>query len=77
MGDAIDRAQDIAMMHQEITRQQILQGMARKSSVIPVSTCSECIDCGEEINPARRQAMPEAMRCIQCQTDYERRGKQR
>ena len=32
-----------------------------------------CADCGEPIPAARRQAFPAAIRCIDCQTDYERR----
>lgn len=31
-----------------------------------------CIGCGEPIEPARRAALPSAMRCIQCQRAYER-----
>jgi len=32
-----------------------------------------CRDCGEEIEPARLQAMPGAIRCIECQKIQERR----
>jgi len=32
----------------------------------------ECIDCGEEIDPARLRAKPDAVRCIDCQTKFER-----
>jgi phage/conjugal plasmid C-4 type zinc finger TraR family protein len=45
---------------------------------------THCEDCGEEIPAARRQAVPGARRCIQCQTEadqgevrsqpYNRRG---
>lgn len=31
-----------------------------------------CIDCGNKIPPARRQAMPSAKRCLGCQTRKER-----
>lgn len=31
-----------------------------------------CIGCGEPIEPARRAALPSALRCIQCQRAYER-----
>ena len=33
-------------------------------------TC--CLDCGEEINPKRLAANPEAVRCIACQKIKER-----
>jgi phage/conjugal plasmid C-4 type zinc finger TraR family protein len=35
----------------------------------------ECRDCGEEIDEARRKAMPSAVRCVRCQGLFERRGK--
>lgn len=35
----------------------------------------DCIDCGEEIETARRAAMPSAVRCVGCQGLFERRGK--
>ena len=31
-----------------------------------------CMDCGEDIVPARLQAYPEAKRCLSCQSRYER-----
>lgn len=33
---------------------------------------SHCIDCGDEIPKARRDAAPNAMRCIDCQSIFER-----
>lgn len=36
------------------------------------SSMIECIDCGEEIEPARLKAKPDAIRCIVCQTKFER-----
>ncbi len=30
-----------------------------------------CIDCGEPISPARLAAQPGAVRCIECQRDFE------
>ncbi|WP_080966606.1 TraR/DksA family transcriptional regulator [Variovorax paradoxus] len=32
----------------------------------------DCKDCGEDIPPARRVAAPSAIRCIACQTIFER-----
>lgn len=34
----------------------------------------ECIECGDEIPAARRQALPSAERCITCQSRLERIG---
>ena len=33
-----------------------------------------CADCGKRISAARLQVKPEAMRCVACQTEYERRS---
>jgi hypothetical protein len=32
-----------------------------------------CLDCGDEIDPARIKANPAAVRCIDCQEKWERR----
>lgn len=34
----------------------------------------ECVECGDEIPAARRQALPSAERCIACQSRLERIG---
>ncbi len=31
-----------------------------------------CLDCGDEIEPARRRANPAAVRCVECQSKKER-----
>ncbi|WP_433849604.1 TraR/DksA C4-type zinc finger protein [Brucella pseudogrignonensis] len=33
----------------------------------------DCVACGAEIEPERREAMPSARRCVECQTLFERR----
>ena len=35
-----------------------------------------CVKCGEEISPARLQAMPEVQTCVRCQDRIERLGRQ-
>jgi DnaK suppressor protein len=40
-------------------------------------TYGTCRDCGREIPPARLQAMPEAVRCIDCQRHFEGHNRQR
>jgi len=74
MGDAIDQAQDFAMMYQEQTRTRILQNIAMKPLDIPVPAYRECVDCGEPIPRERLQARPGTVRCIDCQERKERRG---
>jgi len=34
---------------------------------------SHCIECGEEIPPARRRALPGARTCLRCQSERDRR----
>lgn len=34
-------------------------------------TYGTCVDCGREIPPARLEAMPEAVRCVECQRRLE------
>jgi len=36
-----------------------------------------CQSCGERIEPARLEILPEATLCLKCQRDYERRNKRR
>jgi RNA polymerase-binding transcription factor DksA len=36
---------------------------------------NECITCGCDISPERKQAMPSAMRCVRCESIFERKGK--
>jgi len=72
---------DIAQANDEMFRRQALAAHFRKNygDTIPNSTNSShvptilCIDCGEEIEPARLDAKPDARRCIDCQEIHERR----
>lgn len=76
MADDIDRAQH----YDELYRTQALNShydRRRKSTGLHRNPAggtgsSECIDCGEPIEPARLIAMPRAVRCVACQTKYER-----
>lgn len=33
-----------------------------------------CLDCGEQIDRARLRAVPGAVRCVECQSQWERRN---
>lgn len=37
------------------------------------ASLTHCLDCGDEIPAARRQAIPACERCAECQQDHERR----
>lgn len=62
MGDIVDRAN--AETDMWLARQ--ITAMHHEATVD-----TECIDCGEPIGEKRKQAVPWAVRCINCQTAYE------
>lgn len=37
---------------------------------------ADCLECGEEIDPARRKALPRVATCIDCARDFELRMRQ-
>jgi phage/conjugal plasmid C-4 type zinc finger TraR family protein len=45
-----------------------------RASLVP-AIGDDCTDCGEDIEAARRVALPSAVRCVRCQERFERRGK--
>lgn len=64
--DLLDRAQQIEEQHRAAA-------LARHHAR-PVGTgTADCVDCGATIPDARRRALPEADRCVGCQTVAERR----
>jgi DnaK suppressor protein len=70
--DVFDRAQE----NDELFRKNALNKQLEKtrsllSSAIP--TNRECEDCGKPIPKARLKANPAAIRCVPCQTKYERK----
>jgi hypothetical protein len=49
---------------------EIIEALQR----VHAGTYGVCVDCGRNIPLTRLRARPEAARCIQCQSDYERRN---
>lgn len=47
-------------------------GIRRAREAINGAGAIMCIDCPDEIEPARRRACPSAERCSTCQTRFER-----
>jgi phage/conjugal plasmid C-4 type zinc finger TraR family protein len=69
MADDIDQAQQ----NDEFFRQQAIQAHFSGLSRTETQTfTSECVECGEPIEPARLTAMPKAIRCLDCQARHER-----
>jgi len=50
------------------------RAIAKVQASIAGVGAEDCIDCGEEIEPARRAALPSAKRCVSCQGKFEGRG---
>ena len=66
MADEVDRAQHHNEMHLAISLQRWrTENAAAQGTAI-------CIECDEPIPAARRRANPAAVRCIGCQTEFER-----
>ncbi len=68
--DVVDIAADVI----ERTR---AAGIARTAEALAEPGSAECAGCGDEIEPARRAALPSARRCISCQGRVERRDRTR
>ncbi|HXV00246.1 MAG TPA: DksA/TraR family C4-type zinc finger protein [Caulobacteraceae bacterium] len=52
----------------------VTDGVAAARARLPSGDgASHCEECGEEIPPARRRALPGARTCVRCQSDRDRR----
>jgi len=78
----MDTAQDIAdrasssytkefLVHQSSNERQTLQMVESALSRIREGTFGECINCGNEINAKRLEAVPWTRYCIECQEKLE------
>lgn len=81
MADEMDRVQAVNEWWQEECLAEHFRGRGTRDggpanafpdprSLVPGP---RCIDCGEEIPEKRRAAIPGCTRCIDCQTEFERR----
>ena len=64
MSDIVDRANTEA---DAWTAERIRQ----ITKTLTPNDVTECIDCGEDIEPQRKKALPWAIRCTKCQTKLE------
>ncbi len=71
-GDAMQQQKMLAVNRQAAKqrRRQVEAALARMEA----DEYGECLGCGEEIEPRRLEAQPEAAFCIECQSSRERRG---
>lgn len=69
MADDIDQAQEMDALFREAALSKL------RAAIIPEETAGDgaCIDCGDEIAPARLLAVPTACRCTICQNIFNER----
>lgn len=69
--DEIDQAQ-----HQELLARDVAMAQHRARRGAPEPCVRDgvrvCLGCFEPIEPRRLRALPDAVRCTQCQDDFER-----
>jgi RNA polymerase-binding protein DksA len=56
---------------------QKLQSIERALELAQTGAYGTCQTCGERIEPARLEILPEATLCLKCQREYERKNKRR
>ncbi|MDW7643436.1 MAG: TraR/DksA family transcriptional regulator [Desulfuromonadales bacterium] len=73
MPDDLDRAQGI----NEQLQADALAAHFRRVRRLPAATfeATACVDCDEPIPEKRLQASPGCIRCVDCQRDFEQRGR--
>lgn len=74
MADDIDRAQKYDELYRDQALTAHFNRLRAGAGLQPINfgKTIECVDCGEPIAPKRLQANPSAIRCIACETQYER-----
>lgn len=67
----MDRSRDILDQAAELAESERGCGVAAVLASISGEGCDDCQDCGDQIPQARRAAAPWAVRCVDCQSDFE------
>lgn len=67
----MDRSRDILDLASELAESERGRGVAAVLASISGEGCDDCQDCGDQIPQARRAAAPWAVRCVDCQSDFE------
>lgn len=55
-----------------LTEAERAEGVRRARAGLDGHGSADCAGCGDEIDPARRAALPSATRCVACQSRVER-----
>lgn len=67
MGDIIDDANKIAAVHLNAALSHIKTAKA--------NGIADCIDCDDPIGVARKAAAPHAIRCVECQSYFDKESR--
>ena len=70
--DAFEREKTWALVQ---SMQRKLESIDRAITLAKNGTYGLCEDCGQRIDPARLEILPEASLCLQCQRNFERRNR--
>lgn len=68
MTDLVDQANDLAERERESL---IARRVALATAPGNPADLADCLDCGGEVDPRRRAALPRVDRCIDCATRFE------
>jgi RNA polymerase-binding transcription factor len=74
--DQLDHAKELEIKQREIALEAHFKNQ-KEEPPHEVDGIRYCLDCDDEIPKKRLQARPEAVRCIDCKSDKEKREAQR
>ena len=69
--DVFDRAQENDQLFRELALREHFAGRSKGQE----ERVSDCIDCGDPIDPRRLEAKPDVTRCKDCQEKEERKAR--
>ena len=73
--DVFDRAEELEAHHREVSIKAQLEQGREKELPDEEDGIRYCLDCGMTIDKERLQARPESVRCVDCKSIKEQRGK--
>jgi DnaK suppressor protein len=72
--DAYEREKTLALVQ---SLQRKLESIDRAIHLAQQGTYGICEGCGDRIDPARLEILPQATLCLKCQRDFERKNRRR
>lgn len=62
---------------QAVQEEQINKRIAQSAKALEANDVTECEECGSDIEPERKKAMPSAVHCIECMRFLDKRAAQK